>query len=360
MYDVLIVGAGLFGATCARELADRGRKILVVEKESEPGGMCRDEWQGSILVHKHGPHIFHTNNSEVWRYAQRFADFRHYNQFDIASWNGGLYSFPVNLLTMYQVFGIETLAQAETFFRELPQTGKDDNLEECAVNRFGETLYEMFIRDYTIKQWGRQPCQLPASIIKRVPVRLSFDARYHDTLYQGIPENGYSAMIGKMLEGVDVEYGVDFNKCRNLYDAKDIIYSGSPDELQDCDHGALNYRTLDFKHEILDGDYQGTSVIRYTGADYPYTRVIEHKYFDTRYKTTDKTVVTWETPREWQPGDERYYPIQDERNEEMAGYYKSKARNQGYIIGGRLGSYRYMNMDQVIAQALRLVRDLDA
>ena len=349
-YDYLIVGSGLYGAVCAYELSRAGKKVLVVEKRRNIAGNVYTESLEGINVHRYGAHIFHTSDKAIWDYVGRFAEFNNYvNQ-------------PVNMNTFTKLWrDVFTPAEAEARIAE--ERGKDfvaepKNLEEQAINLVGRTIYEKLVKGYTEKQWGRPCTQLPAFIIKRLPVRFTFDNNYFNDRYQGIPAGGYTRMVAKMLEDADVRLGCDFFDEREelVARAKRVIYTGAIDRYFDYRFGALEYRSVRFETEVLDmPNYQGNAVINYTDRDVPYTRIIEHKHFE--FGTQPKTVISREYSAEWKKGDEPYYPVNDEKNGKLYERYRALAeKEENVLFGGRLGQYKYYDMDDVIAAALTAVR----
>ncbi len=356
-YDYLIVGAGLFGATFAQKATDAGKTVLVIDKRPHVGGNVYTEDVEGIAVHKYGAHIFHTNDHRVWEYVNRFATFNRYTNSPMANYRGELYSLPFNMLTFNKMWGVITPDEAKAKIEEQKrESGITDpqNLEEQAISLVGTDIYEKLVKGYTEKQWGRPCTDLPAFIIKRLPVRFTYDNNYFNALYQGIPTEGYTAMVERMLEGVEVRLGVDFFEHREELEplAEKIVYTGAIDAYFDYCYGPLNYRSIRFESEVLDTDnYQGNAVINYTDAETPYTRIIEHKHFV--FGTQQKTVISREYSQEWTPGIEPYYPINDEANNALCEKYKALAnREEKVIFGGRLGQYRYYDMDAVILSAL--------
>ena len=356
-YDYLIVGAGLFGATFAQQAREAGKTVLVIDKRSHVGGNIYTEEIEGIQVHKYGAHIFHTNDRRVWEYVNRFAEFNRYTNSPMANYCGELYSLPFNMLTFHKMWGVVTPQEAQKKIaeqREASGITEPQNLEEQAISLVGTDIYEKLVKGYTEKQWGRPCCELPAFIIKRLPVRFTYDNNYFNALYQGIPMAGYTAMIEKMLEGIEVHLGVDFLEKRDTYckNAQKVVYTGAIDAYFDYCYGPLNYRSIRFETEVLDTDnYQGNAVINYTDAQTPYTRIIEHKHF--AFGTQPKTVVSREYSQEWTLGIEPYYPINDEPNNALCEKYKALAnKEENVIFGGRLGQYRYYDMDAVILSAL--------
>ncbi len=356
-YDYLIVGAGLFGSVFARQAKDSGKTVLVIDKRNHIGGNIFTEEIEGIQVHKYGAHIFHTNEKRAWDYVNRFAEFNRFTNSPMANYRGELYSLPFNMLTFNKIWGVITPNEAKQKIAEQREKcGIKDpqNLEEQAISLVGTDIYEKLIKGYTQKQWGRPCNELPAFIIKRLPVRFTYDNNYFNALYQGIPINGYTAMIEKMLEGIEVKLNVDFLSDREKLTkiAKKVVFTGQIDAYFDYIYGALNYRSVRFEAEILDTDnYQGNAVINYTDEETPYTRIIEHKHF--AFGNQEKTVISREYSQEWTPEVEPYYPINDETNTALYEKYNALAKNEENVIfGGRLGQYRYYDMDAVILAAL--------
>ena len=358
-YDYLIVGAGLFGAVFAHEATKHGKKCLIVEKRNHIAGNVFTEEIEGIQVHKYGAHIFHTSNEEVWRYVCRFSRFNNFVNSPIANYKGKLYNLPFNMNTFYQMWGVRTPAEASQKIeaqRKVAGITEPRNLEEQAISLVGEDIYRILIKGYTEKQWGRDCRDLPASIIRRLPVRLTYDNNYFNDRYQGIPEEGYTAMVAKMLENVEVRLNVDFLENRGELEAlaDKVIFTGPIDAYFDYAFGPLNYRSVRFQTEILPlQNYQGVAVINYNEREIPYTRIIEHKHF--AFGTQPSTVISREYPSEWQPGVEPYYPVNDEHNNVLYERYKSLAATKPNIyFAGRLGQYKYFDMDKVIYEALSL------
>ena len=356
-YDYLIVGAGLFGATFAQKAQEAGKTVLVIDKRPHVGGNIYTEDVEGIQVHKYGAHIFHTNDHRVWEYVNRFATFNRYTNSPMANYHGELYSLPFNMLTFNKMWGVITPDEAKAKIEEQKwESGitEPKNLEEQAISLVGTDIYEKLVKGYTEKQWGRPCTELPAFIIKRLPVRFTYDNNYFNALYQGIPTEGYTAMVERMLEGVEVRLGVDFFEHREELEAlaEKIVYTGAIDAYFNYCYGPLCYRSIRFESEVLNTDnYQGNAVINYTDAETPYTRIIEHKHFV--FGTQQKTVISREYSQEWTPGIEPYYPINDEANNALCEKYKVLAnREEKVIFGGRLGQYRYYDMDAVILSAL--------
>ena len=364
-YDYLIVGAGLFGAVFAREAARKGKKTLVIDKRPHIAGNVYTEEIEGIHVHKYGAHIFHTNNRRVWNYINQFAEFNRFTNSPIANYKGELFSLPFNMYTFNKMWGVITPQGAfEMIKKQREESGITDstNLEELAISLVGVDIYERLIKGYTQKQWGRPCNQLPANIIKRLPVRFTFDNNYFNALYQGIPMGGYTKMVQNILDDehitvqTNVEYLTDRQELNNL--AYKIVYTGPIDAYFDYSIGKLEYRTVRFETEILDlPNFQGNAVVNYTDMETPWTRIIEHKWFhfgkDQAGKDLSKTVISREYSAEWKQGAEPYYPINDERNTKLFIQYKAMAQmEKNVIFGGRLGEYKYFDMDQVILSAL--------
>lgn len=359
-YDYLIVGAGLFGAVFAHEATKRGKRCLVVEKRGHIAGNVYTEEVEGIQVHKYGAHIFHTSNEEVWQYVHRFASFNHFINSPVANYKGRLYNLPFNMNTFYQMWGVKTPTEAAQKIEAQRKTAgitEPKNLEEQAISLVGEDIYRILIKGYTEKQWGRDCRDLPASIIRRLPVRLTFDNNYFRDRFQGIPEEGYTSMVEKMLEGIEVLLNTDFLKQKDEFEAvaDKVIFTGPIDAYFDYVHGALNYRSVRFETEILPiSNYQGVAVVNYNEREVPFTRIIEHKHF--AFGTQEKTVISREYPSEWQLGVEPYYPVNDAQNTALYERYKALADQQDKVrFAGRLGQYKYFDMDKVIAEALAFV-----
>ena len=362
-YDYLIVGAGLFGAVFAHEMTKTGKKCLVIEKRNHIGGNVYTQNEENINVHRYGAHIFHTNNREIWEYINQFADFNRYTNSPIANYNGELYNLPFNMNTFHQMWGVKTPAEAKEMIEKQKADANIENpknLEEQAISLVGKDIYEKLVKGYTEKQWGRKCSELPSFIIKRLPVRFTFDNNYFNDLYQGIPIGGYTAIIEKMLENVEVKLDTDFFDDRQKWlDAADkIIFTGMIDQYYDYCYGELEYRGLDFEFETLDEEnFQGNAVINYTDSETPYTRIIEHKHFES--SDSPKTIITREYPKTWSKGEEAYYPMNDEKNSKLFEKYVELSKKEDRIIfGGRLGMYKYYDMWQVIDEALKLVKKM--
>ena len=363
-YDYLIVGSGLYGAVCAYELTKRGKKCLVIEKRSHIGGNVYTEEIEGINVHKYGAHIFHTSDKEVWDYINQFAEFNHFINAPVARYKNELYNLPFNMNTFTKLWpDVFTPQEAMDRIAEERKQGfvqEPKNLQEQAINLVGKTIFEKLIKGYTEKQWGKPCNELPAFIIKRLPVRFTFDNNYFNHRYQGIPIGGYTKIFEKMLDGIEVKLNYDYfaHKQELQNCAKKIIYTGAIDQYFDYVYGALEYRSVRFETEILDlPNYQGNAAVNYTDKDVPYTRIIEHKHFE--FGEQPKTVISKEYSSTWQVGDEPYYPINDEKNNALYQKYQALAKNEPNVIfGGRLGEYKYYDMHIVIKAALSKVREL--
>lgn len=363
MYDYLIIGSGLYGAVFARQAADAGKKVLVIDKRDHIAGNVYTEKVEGIDVHKYGAHIFHTNNKEVWDYVNRFATFNRFTNSPVANYKGELYSLPFNMYTFNKMWGVVTPDEAAAKIAEQKAAAgitEPKNLEEQAISLVGTDIYEKLIKGYTQKQWGRPCTELPSFIIKRLPVRLAFDNNYFNALYQGIPIGGYTRLVENLLAGIEVRLGVDYLEHKAELDAlaEKVVYTGPIDAYFGYKLGALEYRSVRFETELLDiPNYQGNAAVNYTDAETPYTRIIEHKWFtfgkDEQGNDLPKTVISREYSSEWRPGDEPYYPVNDEKNSALYAKYKALAeREEKVIFGGRLGEYKYYDMDAVIAAAL--------
>ena len=365
MYDYLVVGAGLTGAVFAHEAHKRGKSVLVIDKRSHPAGNIYTEDITGIHVHTYGPHIFHTNNRHVWEYMNQFTSFNRFINAPVANYHGEMYSLPFNMWTFNKMWGVVMPEEArEKIASQSRAAGITEprNLEEQAISLVGKDIYERLIKGYTEKQWGRSCRELPAFIIKRLPVRFTYDSNYFNALYQGIPIDGYTAMIEKMLEGADVRLNVDFLNDRSELEelAKSIVFTGQIDEYFDYELGTLEYRTVRFETKTLTdtSNFQGNAVINYTDSETPYTRCIEHKHFYPELKTTS-TVITHEYPSEWKAGDEPYYPVNNGRNTALYESYKALARKRcsDVIFAGRLGEYKYYDMDVAVMRVLDIVSE---
>ncbi|MDM5314905.1 UDP-galactopyranose mutase [Fictibacillus sp. b24] len=360
MYDYLIVGAGLFGATFAYEANKRGKKCLVIDRRNHIGGNIYCEDIEGINVHKYGAHIFHTNNKEIWDYVNQFTEFNGYINSPIANYQGQIYNLPFNMNTFNKLWGVITPQQAKEKIEEQKLNAgitQPKNLEEQAISLVGTDIYEKLIKGYTEKQWGRPANELPDFIIKRLPVRFTYDNNYFNDKFQGIPVGGYTRIIEKMLEGSEVKLGVDYFKEREELSktSRKIVFTGMIDEFYNYEFGVLEYRSLRFETELIDNEnFQGNAVVNYTDPETPYTRIIEHKHFE--FGNQEKTVITKEHPTEWEKGDEPYYPINDQKNTELFRKYKELAEiEENVIFGGRLANYKYYDMHQIIASALNCV-----
>ena len=379
-YDYLVVGAGLYGAVFAHEARKAGKSVLVIDRRPNIAGNVYTEDVEGIHVHKYGAHIFHTNDTEVWNYVQQFATFNRFTNSPVANYHGELYSLPFNMYTFNRMWGVVTPEEAaakideqkrDYIARKQAERGlaadapfEPQNLEEQAISLIGVDIYEKLIRGYTEKQWGRPCTELPSFIIKRLPVRLTFDNNYFNALYQGIPVGGYTQMVANMLDGIEVELGVDYFTDKAKYDAlaEKVVYTGAIDAYFGYQLGTLEYRSVRFETELLDQpNFQGNAAVNYTDRETPWTRIIEHKWFefgkDAEGRDLPKTVISREFSSEWKPGDEPYYPVNDEKNGALYQAYKKLADSETRVIfGGRLGEYKYYDMDKVIASALEMSR----
>lgn len=366
-YDYLIVGSGLFGSVFAYEMHRAGRHCLVIDKREQIGGNIYTQEQKGIWVHLYGAHIFHTSNKKIWNYVNQFAEFNHYINCPVAVYKDELYNMPFNMNTFSKMWGIRTPAEAKEIIarqREAAFVENPQNVEEQALSLVGRDVYEKLVKGYTEKQWGRSCCELPAFIIRRLPVRFTYDNNYFTDPYQGIPKGGYTQIIEKLLEGTPVQLGIAYKEFLERNAAKGaeadafekVLYTGMIDEYFDYQLGELQYRSLRFEHEVLEGcdNYQGNAVVNYTEREVPYTRIIEHKHFE--FGTQPDTIITREYPAVWKKGDEPYYPINDDRNNALfARYWELAEKEQNVLFGGRLGQYKYYDMDKVIEAALQMV-----
>lgn len=359
MYDYLIVGAGLYGAIFAHEAKKKGKSVLVIDKRPQIGGNIYTEEIEKIQVHKYGAHIFHTNNKKVWKYITQFAEFNRYTNSPVANYHGELYSLPFNMYTFNKMWGVITPEEAaEKIEKQREEAGITEpaNLEEQAISLVGTDIYEKLIKGYTEKQWGRPCTQLPSFIIKRLPVRLTFDNNYFNALYQGIPMGGYTKMVENILDGIEVKVNTDYLEEKEYWDqqAEKVIYTGPIDAYFGYKLGTLEYRSVRFEMEILDkANFQGNAVVNYTDRETPWTRIIEHKFFE--FGTQPKTVISREYSSEWKAGDEPYYPVNDEKNGNLYQEYRKMAESEEKVVfGGRLGEYRYYDMDAVIESVLTM------
>lgn len=358
MYDYLIVGAGFYGSICAYELKKAGKKVLVIDKRDHIGGNCYTQDREGVHVHEYGPHIFHTNEKWIWDWVNQFAEFNSYKNTPVANYKGEIYSLPFSMWTFNKLWGVVTPEEAQEKIETQRYTGKISNLEEQALSLVGKDVYEKLIKGYTTKQWRKDPTELPASIIKRLPVRFTWDNNYFNDRYQGIPIGGYTQIFEKLLDDVDVLLGVDFfdEKEKWLNSASNIIYTGPIDKFFDYQFGDLEYKSITWKNEMMDKDnHQGCAVMNYTDVEVPYTRVIEHKYFDDQNQK--KTYVSWEYPVEYNRETEPFYPVNDQENNEKYHKYQQLAQEYPNIhFGGRLGQYKYYDMHQIIAAAFTYLK----
>ena len=367
-YDYLIVGAGLYGAVFAHEAKAAGKRVLVIDKRPNIGGNVYTEPVEGIQVHVYGAHIFHTSSKEVWDYVNRFSVFNRFTNSPVANYRGELYSLPFNMYTFNKMWGVVTPEEAAAKIAEQRKeiTGEPKNLEEQAISLVGRDIFEKLVKDYTEKQWGRDCKELPAFIIRRLPVRLTFDNNYFNALYQGIPVGGYTTLVENMLDGIEVRLNCDYLENREALDAlaEKVLFTGPIDAFYGFCLGTLQYRSVRFETELLDmSNFQGNAAVNYTDRETPWTRIIEHKWFtfgkDENGNDLPKTVISREYSAEWKPGDEPYYPVNDERNSALYRAYKDLAdREEKVVFGGRLGEYKYYDMDQVIAAALVKSRQL--
>ena len=358
-YDYLIVGSGLFGSVFAQQAREAGKRVLVIDKRPHIGGNVYTEVIEGIHVHKYGAHIFHTNDRKVWEYVNRFADFNRFTNSPVANYHGELYSLPFNMYTFYQMWGVTTPQQAMDKIEEQRRAAgitNPRNLEEQAISLVGTDIYEKLVKGYTQKQWGRPCAELPSFIIRRLPVRFTFDNNYFNALYQGIPIGGYTQMVMHMLDGIEVLLGADYLQQKEHYNAlaEKIVYTGAIDAYFSYRLGALEYRSVRFETEVLDfPNFQGNAAVNYTDEETPWTRIIEHKWFE--FGGQEKTVISREYSSEWSVGEEPYYPLNDEKNSALyREYAKLAEKEKNILFGGRLGEYKYYDMDAVIASALKL------
>ncbi len=360
-YDYILVGSGLYSGVFAWFAKQKGKKCLVLEKRDHIGGNVYCENTEGIHVHKYGAHIFHTSNKEVWQFVNSLAEFNRYTNSPVANYKGEMYNMPFNMNTFSKMWNISTPAEAKKIIEEQKKeiTGEPKNLEEQAISLVGREIYEKLVKGYTEKQWGRDCTALPAFIIKRLPVRYTYDNNYFNDLYQGIPIGGYNVIIDRLFEGCDIETGVDYLEKKEYYDGlgEKIVYTGTIDAYYKYQFGKLEYRSLRFKSEVLDEEnHQGVAVVNYTDRETPYTRIIEHKHFE--FGTQPKTVITREYPVTWQEGMEPYYPVNDEKNQALYQKYAKLAEKEEHVIfGGRLGEYKYYDMDKVIASAMACAKE---
>lgn len=360
-YDYILVGSGLYSGVFAWFAKQKGKKCLVLEKRDHIGGNVYCENTEGIHVHKYGAHIFHTSNKEVWQFVNSLAEFNRYTNSPVANYKGEMYNMPFNMNTFSKMWNISTPAEAKKIVEEQKKeiTGEPKNLEEQAISLVGREIYEKLVKGYTEKQWGRDCTALPAFIIKRLPVRYTYDNNYFNDLYQGIPIGGYNVIIDRLFEGCDIETGVDYLEKKEYYDGlgEKIVYTGTIDAYYKYQFGKLEYRSLRFESEVLDEEnHQGVAVVNYTDRETPYTRIIEHKHFE--FGTQPKTVITREYPVTWQEGMEPYYPVNDEKNQALYQKYAKLAEKEEHVIfGGRLGEYKYYDMDKVIASAMACAKE---
>ncbi|MDD3252700.1 MAG: UDP-galactopyranose mutase [Lachnospiraceae bacterium] len=363
-YDYLVIGAGLYGAVFAQEAKKQGKTVLVIDKRPNIAGNVYTETVEGIHVHRYGAHIFHTNNKKVWNYVNQFAEFNRFTNSPVANYKGELYSLPFNMYTFNKMWGVVTPEEAAAKIAEQRKeiTGEPQNLEEQAISLVGRDIYEKLIKGYTEKQWGRACTELPSFIIKRLPVRLTFDNNYFNALYQGIPIGGYTKMVANMLDGIEVRLNSDYFENKAEWDAlaDKVVYTGAIDAYFNYQLGTLEYRSVRFETELLDQpSFQGNVAVNYTDRETPWTRIIEHKWFefgkDAEGNDLPKTVISREYSSEWKPGDEPYYPVNDEKNGKLYAAYREMAQKESKVIfGGRLGEYKYYDMDAVIASALEM------
>ena len=358
MYDYLIVGSGLFGSVCARELTDAGFKCLVIDKRNHIGGNVYTENIKGINVHKYGPHIFHTSNKKIWDYVNKFIEFNHFSYRPRVNFNNKIYSFPINMMTLYQLWGVTNPKEALEKINKVKINIKNpSNLEEYILSKVGKEIYETFIKGYTKKQWEKDPKDLPVSIIKRIPIRLTFDDNYYFDKYQGIPIGGYTKLINNLLKEIEVKTSIDYFKNKAELDlvSRKVIFTGKIDEYFNYKFGELEYRGLNFKQEILDIDnFQGVAGMNYTSEKVPFTRIIEHKHFE--FGKQKHTIITKEYPKKASKNDIPYYPINNKANNKRYSKYKKLAEKTNVIFGGRLAEYKYYDMHQVIGSALSKVK----
>lgn len=357
-YDYLIIGCGLFGVVFAREMTNAGKKCLIIDKRNHIGGNVYTENKEGINVHVYGPHIFHTSDKGIWDYVNKYATFNNFRYEPIANFNGEVYNLPFNMNTFSKMWGVTTPQEAiDKIESQITNIDSPKNLEEFALSKVGKDIYEKLIKGYTTKQWGTDPKNLPSSIIKRIPLRFTYDNNYYYDTYQGIPVGGYTKMIENMIGDIEVKLDVDFLQNKDYYEliSNKIVYTGKIDEFFDYRFGELEYRSLRFEIEELDTpDYQGVAGVNYTSIDVPYTRCIEHKHFDMI--NTKKTIITKEYPQKFDKTNIPYYPINDEKNNSMYNKYKELSKETNFIFGGRLSEYKYYDMHQIIGSALSKVK----
>ncbi len=361
-YDYILVGSGLYSGVIAYMATKAGKTCLVLEKRNHIGGNVYCESIEGINVHKYGAHIFHTSNKEVWNFVNSLVEFNRYTNSPVANYKGEMYNLPFNMNTFSKMWGISTPAEAKEIIdrQKASITGEPKNLEEQAISLVGQDIYEKLIKGYTEKQWGRDCKELPSFIIKRLPVRYTYDNNYFNDLYQGIPIGGYNVLIDKLFEGVEIKTNVDFLEDKEHWMSlgEQVIYTGAIDAYYDYCYGKLEYRTVRFETEVLDEqNHQGVAVVNYTDRETPYTRIIEHKHFE--YGTQEKTVISKEYSTDWEEGMEPYYPVNDEKNQALYEKYATKAKDENIIFGGRLGEYKYYDMDKVIESAMNMWKQLE-
>ncbi len=356
-FDYLIVGCGMFGAVFARMVAEQGRRVILIDKRPHIGGNCYSEQIEGIHVHRYGPHIFHTSNERIWQFVNRFAKFNHFRLRTPVNFHGRLFSFPVNLMTLHQLWGVTSPEEAECKLADVRIPCENpNNLEEWILSQVGWEIYDTFIRGYTAKQWGRDPKELPASIIRRLPIRRTYNDRYFDDPFEGIPVGGYTQLFENLLDhnNIRFETGVDYFEQREWVhrQANKLVYTGKIDEFFDYRFGRLEYRSLRFENRVMAGDFQGSAIVNYTAAEVPYTRITEHKHFEML--SSERTVITYEYPDKYEEHKVPYYPVRDEQNSARYERYRELASGTNVIFGGRLGTYMYYDMHQVVAQAMML------
>lgn len=355
MIDFLIVGAGMFGSVFARKATDAGYSCVIIDKRMHIAGNCYSENKDGINVHKYGPHIFHTNNHAIWEFVNLFANFNNYSHRVKVNYENKIYSFPINLLTLNQLYGVSTPSQAKIYLNSIRVKNEHpNNLEEWILSKVGKEIYEIFIQGYTSKQWNKNPRDLPASIIKRIPIRFNFDDNYFEDSYQGIPIGGYTKMFENMLDGIPVYLESDYLTRREQFDkmARMVVYTGPIDEFFNYKYGELEWRSLRFEELSFDDlDYQGSAIVNYTSRNVPYTRILEYKHFDN--PTARNTIITKEYPQDYTRGLEKFYPINTDKNQAILIKYQKDIDKTKYIFGGRLAEYKYYDMHQVIASAIK-------
>ena len=363
-YDYLIIGSGLFGSTFAYEMNKKGKKCLVIESKSHIAGNCFTENKDGINIHTYGPHIFHTNDSDIWNWINQFTKFHNYKHSPRVSFEDKIYSFPINLLTLNQLWGVKTPEEAQKKLEEVSiKSDHSENLEDWILSKVGKDIYEIFIKGYTMKQWEKHPKDLPASIIKRIPIRTNFDDNYFFDKYQGIPVGGYTQIFEKLLDGIEVKLNTNYFSNKNYFDslADKVVFTGKIDEYFNYEYGELEYRSLQFVNERVEKeDYQGCSIVNYTSIDIPYTRITEHKHFEN--SNSNVTWITKEYPLRYKRSETPYYPVNDDRNQKIYQKYKELSKSYSNIIfGGRLAEYRYYDMHQIIGSALtRVEKELNS